>query len=185
MSFRVIIPLRMVSVKNTFKYCRLYFEWMGKECFVSLSKLNRMFETFWAQRWQWLMMIVVVTMMMMIMIVAVMMNFSEIWNFGRHSVFGYVDPWTVCTGDSDCLYCIMQGVGAPKDELERSHVASSGVFLFFYIFKCFFGRSAAFHLDNTISWILLFYFHYPTIIVVLSVPWISNRYYLCFYVFSI
>ena len=25
----------------------------------------------------------------------------------------------------------MQGVGAPKDELERSHVASSGIFFFF------------------------------------------------------
>ena len=152
---------------------------MGKEYFVSLSKLNRMFETFWAQRWQWLMMIVVVTMMVMTMIVVVMMNFSEIWNFGRHSVFGYVDPWTVCTGDSDCLYCIMQGVGAPKDELERSHVTSSGVFLFFYIFKCFFGRSAAFHLDTDSSWILLFIF--TTLQLLLSCLFHE---YLCFYVFS-
>ena len=55
----------------------------------------------------------------------------------------------------------MQGVGAPKDELERSHVASSGVFLFFYIFKCFFGRSAAFHLATASSWILLFLFPLP------------------------
>ena len=151
---------------------------MGKECFVSLSKLNRMFETFWAQRWQWLMMIVVVTMMMMMMIVVAMMNFSEIWNFGRHSVFGYVDPWTVCTGDSDCLYCIMQGVGAPKDELERSHVASSGIFLFFYIFKCFFWTECCFSLSHYQFLDLTFYFHHPTIVVVLSVLWISM--FLCF-----